>query len=90
MTKTVLIVDDSPSVRQMVRKTLAGAGYQVIEAGDGEQALAELDRTRPDAILTDQNMRRMDGPSFLRNCRHLRREGCRWTTICQNCRRLLR
>ncbi|MCO8145842.1 response regulator [Rhodovulum tesquicola] len=69
MTKTVLIVDDSPSVRQMVRKTLAGAGYQVIEADDGEQALAELDRARPDAILTDQNMPRMDGLSFIRSYR---------------------
>lgn len=46
MAKTILIVDDSPSVRQMVRKTLAGAGYEVLEAGDGEQALSTLDRTR--------------------------------------------
>lgn len=66
MTKTVFIVDDSPSVRQMVKKTLAGAGYQVLEAGDGEQALAALERARPDAILTDQNMPRMDGLSFIR------------------------
>lgn len=66
MAKTVFIVDDSPSVRQMVRKTLAGAGYQVAEAGDGEEALAALERLRPDAILTDQNMPRMDGLSFIR------------------------
>ncbi|TCO71607.1 response regulator [Rhodovulum euryhalinum] len=69
MAKTILIVDDSPSVRQMVKQTLTGAGYQVLEAGDGEQALSALDHARPDAILTDQNMPRMDGLSFIRSYR---------------------
>ncbi|MBL3571005.1 response regulator [Rhodovulum sp. BSW8] len=66
MAKKVFIVDDSPSVRQMVKKTLAGAGYDVMEAGDGEEALSLLASVRPDAILTDQNMPRMDGLSFIR------------------------
>jgi len=69
MAKTILIVDDSPSVRQMVKQTLAGAGYHVMEANDGEAALATLAAARPDAILTDQNMPRMDGLTFIRSYR---------------------
>ncbi|MCE6950365.1 response regulator [Cereibacter sphaeroides] len=66
MSKTILAVDDSPSVRQMVRLTLAGAGYTVVEAVDGQDALDKATAQRFDAILTDQNMPRLDGIGFIR------------------------
>ncbi|MDT8856030.1 response regulator [Paracoccaceae bacterium Fryx2] len=69
MTKTILTVDDSPSVRQMVRLTLTGAGFAVVEACDGEDALAKVGAQRFDAILTDQNMPRLDGLGFIRKFR---------------------
>jgi two-component system chemotaxis response regulator CheY len=61
MTKTVLSVDDSPSVRQMVRLTLSGAGYQVIEAGDGREGLAKAHGAAVDVVVTDINMPVMGG-----------------------------
>ena len=69
MSKTILAVDDSPSVRQMVRLTLAGAGYTVVEAVDGQDALEKATAQRFDAILTDQNMPRLDGIGFIRQFR---------------------
>jgi two-component system chemotaxis response regulator CheY len=69
MTKTVLAVDDSASLRQMVKFTLAGAGYAVVEAEDGE-AGAQRARTQAfDLVLTDQNMPRMDGITLVRTLR---------------------
>lgn len=69
MTKTIMTVDDSPSIRQMIRMTLSGAGYRVIEACDGADALTKLKDERPNAILTDQNMPNMDGLTFIRTFR---------------------
>ncbi|MCR9111471.1 response regulator [uncultured Marivita sp.] len=69
MSKTVLIVDDSPSVRKMVQMTLAGAGYDIIEAEDGQDAFEKATSNRIDAILTDQNMPRLDGLNFIRQFR---------------------
>lgn len=69
MSKTIMTIDDSPSVRQMVRMTLTAAGYRVIEATDGRDALDKLRVERPDAILTDQNMPGMDGLTFIRTFR---------------------
>lgn len=69
MSKTILAVDDSPSVRQMVRLTLIGAGYTVVEAVDGQDALEKATAQRFDAILTDQNMPRLDGIGFIRQFR---------------------
>lgn len=66
MTRTVLAVDDSPSIRCMVALTLREAGYDVIEAGDGQQALEVALSRRVDAILTDQNMPNLDGIGFIR------------------------
>ncbi|AXQ93740.1 response regulator [Cereibacter azotoformans] len=71
MSKTILAVDDSPSVRQMVRLTLIGAGYTVVEAVDGQDALEKAGSQRFDAILTDQNMPRLDGIGFIRKLRTL-------------------
>ena len=69
MSRHILIVDDSPSVRRMVALTLRGAGYDVTEAGDGQDALDRVAAARFDAILTDQNMPRMDGLTFIREAR---------------------
>jgi two-component system chemotaxis response regulator CheY len=71
MGKAILTVDDSASIRQMVKFTLKAAGYEVIEAVDGEDGLAKA-RLRPiDLVLTDQNMPRMDGLSLIRSLRNL-------------------
>ena len=66
MSKTILVVDDSPSVRRMVSMTLKGAGYAVVEAEDGQAGLDSAKASRPDAIITDQNMPRLDGLSFIK------------------------
>lgn len=64
MTRSILVVDDSPSVRQMIARTLQGAGYMVETAVDGQDAL-EMTQRRPfHAVITDQNMPRLDGISF--------------------------
>lgn len=65
MAKTVLIVDDSSSLRTVVKMALARAGYDVIEAGDGKEALAKLDGARVNLIVSDVNMPNMDGITFL-------------------------
>ena len=71
MSKTILAVDDSASMRQMVGVTLRSAGYEVIEATDGDEAL-EFARGRPvDLVLTDVNMPRMDGITLVRELRQL-------------------
>ncbi|ALK08300.1 response regulator [Blastochloris viridis] len=71
MAKTVLTVDDSASIRQMVKLTLAGAGYQVVEAEDGEQGLAAARKGGIDMVLTDLNMPRMNGIALIRELRRL-------------------
>ena len=66
---SVLAVDDSASMRQMLAFTLRAAGYHVVEAVDGMDALDKL-RTQPvDVVLTDQNMPRMDGLELTRSLR---------------------
>jgi two-component system, chemotaxis family, chemotaxis protein CheY len=66
MSKTVLIVDDSVSLRQVVNLTLTAAGYSVIEACDGEDALAKANGQKIHLIISDINMPKMDGLTFLR------------------------
>ena len=69
--QTILAVDDSASMRQMVRFTLEGAGYKVVQAANGVEAL-ELARNGPvDLVLTDVNMPRMDGIALVRELRSL-------------------
>nr|WP_315197062.1 response regulator [uncultured Aquabacterium sp.] len=65
MSKTILIVDDSTSLRTVVKLALSRAGYEVIEAGDGEEALTKLDGRKINLIVSDVNMPRMDGITFL-------------------------
>jgi two-component system chemotaxis response regulator CheY len=66
MAKTILVVDDSASMRSIVKISLSRAGYDVVEAGDGNQALAALDKTtKVNLVICDVNMPGMDGISFL-------------------------
>ena len=67
MAKTVLAVDDSASIRQMVSFTLKSAGYEVIEAVDGQDGLDKAKAKSVNLILTDQNMPRMDGLTLIKN-----------------------
>lgn len=68
MNKTIMTVDDSPSIRQMVKFTLNGAGYDVIEASDGSDALGKL-TPAVKLIVTDLNMPNMDGIELIRSVR---------------------
>ncbi|WP_026318098.1 response regulator [Algicola sagamiensis] len=67
MSKTILIVDDSASLRQVVNIALSGAGYQVIEAENGQDALDKLNGQKIHLIISDFNMPIMNGLEFLRN-----------------------
>lgn len=69
MSKTILTVDDSSSVRQMVSFTLKEAGYDVVEASDGKEALTKLDGNSIKMIVTDLNMPNMDGIELIKNVR---------------------
>ena len=71
MAKTILIVDDSSSVRQVIGITLRGAGYEVIEGCDGKDALAKLDGRKVHLIVSDVNMPNMDGISFVKQVKTL-------------------
>lgn len=71
MAKTILIVDDSASIRQVVGMTLKGAGYDVIEGVDGKDALTKLDGRKVHLIISDLNMPNMDGITFLKNVKQL-------------------
>ncbi|RKT58080.1 two-component system chemotaxis response regulator CheY [Azonexus fungiphilus] len=71
MAKTILIVDDSASLRQVVGIALKGAGYEVIEACDGRDALSKLDGRKFHLIISDVNMPNMDGISFVKAAKQL-------------------
>ena len=65
MGKTIMIIDDATSIRQVVAMTLEEAGYDFIEAEDGVDALAKLDGREIDMFICDVNMPNMDGVTFL-------------------------
>jgi len=65
----VLIVDDEPQIRRVLRTTLASQGYTVVEARSGDEALEEIRHERPDLILLDVNM---PGRSGLETCSEIR------------------
>lgn len=71
MAKTVMVVDDSSSVRQVVSIALKGAGYEVIEASDGKDALAKLNGQRVHLMISDVNMPNMDGITFVKEVKKL-------------------
>lgn len=69
MGKTIMTVDDSTSVRQMVSFTLKGAGYEVIEAVDGKDALSRLEKNPVSMVITDLNMPNLDGIGLIKQIR---------------------
>lgn len=71
MSKIILSVDDSASVRQMVQLTLQSAGYQVLQASDGSDGLAKAQETSVDMIITDLNMPVMNGLTLIQELRKL-------------------
>ena len=71
MPKTILVVDDSTSFRQVVGMALQGAGYEVVEACDGRDALAKLDGRKFHLIVSDVNMPNMDGISFAKAAKEI-------------------
>jgi two-component system chemotaxis response regulator CheY len=71
MAKTILIVDDSASVRQVVSIALKGAGYDVLEANDGKDALSKLTGQKVHLIISDVNMPNMDGITLVKEVKKL-------------------
>lgn len=70
--KTILAVDDSGSLRQMLVLSLQEAGYGVIEAVDGQDGLAKAKKQKVDLVLTDQNMPGMDGLGLIKALRGMK------------------
>jgi two-component system chemotaxis response regulator CheY len=71
MAKTILIVDDSSSLRSVVGIALKGAGYDVLEAADGKDALSKLTGQKVHLIISDVNMPNMDGITFVKEVKKL-------------------
>ncbi len=71
MSKTVLIVDDSTSLRQVVSMTLKSQGFDVVEGCDGKDALTKLDGRKISLIVSDLNMPNMDGLTFVREVKKM-------------------
>jgi len=69
MSKRVMTVDDSATVRQVLQMTLEGAGYEVLQAVDGVDALDKLAAGKVDMLVTDLNMPNMDGISLIKQVR---------------------
>jgi two-component system chemotaxis response regulator CheY len=69
MSKNILTVDDSKTIREMVKFILTSAGYSVIEAEDGEKALQTLSSQKTDLIITDLNMPNMHGITLIKTLR---------------------
>jgi two-component system, chemotaxis family, chemotaxis protein CheY len=69
MSKVIMAVDDSTSIRQMVGFILKDAGYEVIEAVDGKDAVNHLNKSAVDMIITDLNMPNMDGIELIKHVR---------------------
>lgn len=70
MAKTIMIIDDSATLRQVVAVTLKKAGYEVIEATDGKDALNKLTGQKVNLIICDVNMPNMDGITFLKEIKN--------------------
>ncbi len=69
MTKTILAVDDSRTMRDMVTHSLKGAGFNVITAEDGKEAMRVLGANTVDLVITDLNMPEMDGFGLIEHVR---------------------
>ena len=71
MGKTILVVDDSSSLRQVVSIALKGAGYDIIEACDGKDALGKLAGQKVHLVISDVNMPNMDGITFVKEMKKI-------------------
>ncbi len=71
MAKTILVVDDSASLRQVVSIALKGAGYDVIEGSDGKDGLSKLDGSKVHLIISDVNMPNMDGLTMVKKIKDM-------------------
>lgn len=71
MSKTILIVDDSMSMRQTLAIALRSAGYAVVEAVDGKDALNKLDGSKFNLIISDVNMPNLDGIGFVKSAKQI-------------------
>ena len=71
MSKTIMIVDDSSSMRSVISMALKGAGYATLEACDGKDALAKLTGQKINLIISDVNMPNMDGITFVKEVKKL-------------------
>lgn len=71
MAKTILIVDDSSSLRNVVKIALTEAGYDVIEGGDGKEGIGALDGRKVHLIISDVNMPNMDGISMVKEIKKM-------------------
>jgi two-component system, chemotaxis family, chemotaxis protein CheY len=71
MSHLVLTVDDSQTIRDLLRLTLSQAGFRVVQANDGAEGLQVLEAERPDLVVTDINMPVMDGFGFIEGARKL-------------------
>lgn len=71
MAKTIMIVDDSISIRQVVGIALKSAGYEVLEGRDGKDALSKLTGQKIHLVISDVNMPNMDGISFVKALKQL-------------------
>lgn len=71
MSKTIMIVDDSASLRQVVAIALKGAGYTVIEGCDGKDAIAKLTGQKVNLIISDVNMPNMDGITMVKTLKQM-------------------
>lgn len=69
MSKTILTIDDSASIRQMVAMTLKSAGHAVLEAGNGAEGYDQATSNKVDAVITDLNMPVLNGIEFIRKFR---------------------
>jgi two-component system chemotaxis response regulator CheY len=80
MAKTILVVDDSASVRTVVATALKGAGYNVIQGCDGKDALSKMTGDKIHMIISDVNMPNMDGITFVKEVKKL--PNYKFTPIC--------
>ena len=87
MSKRILVVEDQEDNRQILRDLLGNAGYQLVEAADGEQALAAYAKQRPDLILMDIQLPVMDGYETTRRIRIKGNPDHRGDFVCLNRRR---
>ncbi len=80
MGKTILVVDDSSSVRIVIKTALMGAGYEVIEAADGKEGIARLTGQKVHLIISDVNMPNMDGIEMVKAIKQM--PAYKFTPIC--------